>query len=131
MTPRFTLRALLVACSLACVAAAIVGDAYFGKRRQERLFAEAEAALRADGAGWSFHDLKSGEYWLYLRGERLSPRSAQALGPAMKVSHLGVSGRVSPEVRQLLAERFRERPTGFMQMNPSPQAPKFAVWERR
>jgi hypothetical protein len=49
----------------------------------------------------------------------------------MKVSHLGVSGTASPEVRRLLAERFRERSTGFTQMNPSPQAPKFAVWERR
>lgn len=130
MTPRFTLRALLVACSLACVAAAIVGDAYFGKRRYERLFAEAEAAVRAEHSLESWHDLPD-EYWFYLRGESLSPRSAQALGPAMKISHLGVSGTASPEVRRLLAERFRERPTGFTEMNPLPQAPKFSVWERR
>jgi hypothetical protein len=131
MTLRFSLRALLVVFTLACVAAAVVGNVYFGQRRQERLFAEARAALRADVAVQAIHDLKSGEYWLYLHGELLSVRSARALGPALKVSHLGMNGTVTPEVRRVLGERFQERPTGYVQTNPSPHAPKFAVWERK
>lgn len=73
---------------------------------------------------------RSAEYWLYLHGAQLSVRSARALGPALKVSHLGMNGTVSPEVRRALGERFQERPTGYVHAPPSPNAPKFAVWER-